>query len=151
MRTGQISKAACDFCWEEFTNSHTATVRGISNIPTDETYDNIRFLAENYLQPLRNHFGAITVTSGYRAPLVNKACGGASDSWHLRGCAADIKAPSALVLCQMTAFVHKRFLQQGIGYQELLPSKNGSSLWLHIAFNPQMEQSAMRCRLIVYK
>lgn len=44
------------------------------------------------LQNVRTHFGkAITITSAYRTPTKNNACGGAKYSQHLYGMAADIK------------------------------------------------------------
>ena len=46
----------------------------------------------NVLQKIRSHFGkAVTITSAYRTPTKNKACGGAIYSQHLYGRAADIK------------------------------------------------------------
>lgn len=45
----------------------------------------------NILQKIRNHFGkAVTITSAYRTPTKNKACGGTTYSQHLYGKAADI-------------------------------------------------------------
>lgn len=44
------------------------------------------------LQKIRSHFGkAVTITSAYRTPAKNKACGGTTYSQHLYGMAADIK------------------------------------------------------------
>ena len=44
------------------------------------------------LQKIRNHFGkSVTITSAYRTPGKNKACGGTLYSQHLYGRAADIK------------------------------------------------------------
>lgn len=44
------------------------------------------------LQKIREHFGKpLTITSGYRTPGHNKACGGAAYSQHLYGRAADFK------------------------------------------------------------
>ena len=44
------------------------------------------------LQKIRNHFGkSVTITSAYRTPGKNKACGGTTYSQHLYGRAADIK------------------------------------------------------------
>lgn len=44
------------------------------------------------LQKIRAHFGkAVTITSAYRTPTKNKACGGTTYSYHLYGMAADIK------------------------------------------------------------
>lgn len=52
--------------------------------------ENIIELAEN-LQLIRNHFNApITINSAYRSPAHNKAVGGAKNSQHLYGKAADI-------------------------------------------------------------
>lgn len=43
------------------------------------------------LQEARDHFGApITINSAYRTPAYNKKVGGAADSQHIRGTAADI-------------------------------------------------------------
>ena len=46
----------------------------------------------NVLQKIRSHFGkSVTITSAYRTPTKNKACGGTTYSQHLYGKAADIK------------------------------------------------------------
>lgn len=44
------------------------------------------------LQKIRTHFGkSVTITSAYRTPTKNKACGGSTYSQHLYGRAADVK------------------------------------------------------------
>lgn len=46
----------------------------------------------NALQKIRTHFGkSVTISSAYRTPGKNKACGGTTYSQHLYGKAADIK------------------------------------------------------------
>lgn len=46
----------------------------------------------NILQKIRNHFGAeVTINSAYRCKKHNAAVGGANDSFHMQGRAADIK------------------------------------------------------------
>lgn len=155
-KTGIIDRNHCgNFKWEEFyvTNSKDKDLKATNYPKTEEEYDNIRHLVRYYLQPLRNWLqGPVIINSGYRCYMVNQAVGGAKDSWHLKGCAADIRVSSALVGCQMVDFFHRRFNEQGIPYQELLLSKSGKTgnLWLHIAFNPDPLQSALRCRLMVY-
>lgn len=57
----------------------------------EDVKTNLAELAEN-LQVLRDHFGrSVTVTSGYRSPAHNVRIGGASDSFHVRGMAADLQ------------------------------------------------------------
>lgn len=44
-----------------------------------------------YVQKIRDHFKApVTINSGYRCPVHNKLIGGATNSYHSRGMAADI-------------------------------------------------------------
>ena len=63
--------------------------RGIE--PPEKYFENIVKLAQN-LQLIRDHFKKpVIITSGYRTPEHNKAVGGAKNSQHLYGKAADIK------------------------------------------------------------
>ena len=57
---------------------------------------NIEALVENVLDPLRERYGKpIIVNSGYRCAKHNKAVGGASNSQHMVGEAADIRPAEA--------------------------------------------------------
>lgn len=56
-----------------------------------EVVQNLSILAKQ-LQSLRDHLGkSVTITSGYRSKEHNKKIGGALDSFHVRGMAADIQ------------------------------------------------------------
>lgn len=73
------------FSWGEFT-------KNLARVPQSErVVDGIARLAY-YLEGVRNQFGnpVITINSGYRPPVINQAVGGASNSQHLYGAAADI-------------------------------------------------------------
>lgn len=50
---------------------------------------NLSRVAHEVLMPLRNRFGPIKVTSGYRNHRLNEAVSGSADSRHLTGCAVD--------------------------------------------------------------
>ena len=53
--------------------------------------ENVKALVENVLDPLREKYGKpIQVNSGYRCPKHNLAVGGATQSQHMNGEAADI-------------------------------------------------------------
>lgn len=84
-------KITDNFSLEEFTKSTTAIANNIDNTPTAYEKENIIRLVREILQPIRDKYGkAITVTSGYRSPVLNRYVKGSSTSQHLKGEAADI-------------------------------------------------------------
>lgn len=81
------------FTLKELTHSDTALRLGLDNTPGVTASDNLIYLVEKLLDPIRERYGApIIVISGYRSPAVNEAVGGVATSQHLRGEAADISA-----------------------------------------------------------
>lgn len=83
------------FSIKELTSSATAVRKGIDNTPTPTIRAALTALVSNVLDPLRELYGKpIIVTSGYRCPKLNKAVGGATNSQHTKGEAADIRSVS---------------------------------------------------------
>lgn len=81
-----------NFTLAELVFSPTAVQLGIKNEPTPDQIHKLEALCKNVLQPLRDYFGKpIVISSGFRSRELNKAVGGASDSQHMRGEAADIR------------------------------------------------------------
>lgn len=78
----------------EVTVSKTAKKHGISNEPTIEHLENLKAIAQNVFQPLRDHFNTpIFVSSGYRSEALSKKIKGASrTSQHTKGEALDLDA-----------------------------------------------------------
>lgn len=80
------------FTLEELTFSDTAARQGMDNTPTAVVVDNLRRVA-CVLEQIREAINRpIYVSSGYRSPAVNRAVGGAENSAHVSGLAADIRA-----------------------------------------------------------
>jgi zinc D-Ala-D-Ala carboxypeptidase len=87
----QLSK---NFALVELITSQEAARRGLDNTPTPQVITNLTNLVKNVLQPLRDLVGKpIVISSGYRSPAVNSAIGGAINSEHMTGCAADFTIP----------------------------------------------------------
>lgn len=76
----------------EFETSAVACKHKLNNkIPNDVVRDNLLSLIAQVLDPAREKLGSpIIVSSGYRSGTVNKLVGGAYNSKHLYGRAADI-------------------------------------------------------------
>ena len=69
----------------------TATsVREVDNTPSLEEAENLRFLCTQLLDPVRERFGPLFVTSGFRSREVNTIIRGSPTSEHIRGLAGDV-------------------------------------------------------------
>ena len=84
----QLSK---NLSLSEMIISDSAKRAGISNMPSEEHLANMKKLAMNIFQPIREHFNQpIHISSGYRSTELNKLIGGAASSQHSSGEAMDI-------------------------------------------------------------
>jgi len=80
-----------DISLEQCVKSDYAIRHGIDNTPDKDQINNLQYLADKILQPLRNHYGNdIFFNSVYRCKQINDAAGSTDTSLHLIGCAADI-------------------------------------------------------------
>ncbi len=74
-------------------HSDTARERRIDNTPPPELIPNLRLLARG-LDRIRLLLGhPLDISSGYRSPALNAAVGGARNSQHSQGLAADFTCP----------------------------------------------------------
>ena len=80
-----------NFSLLELTKSDTAIRRGIDNEPNADQIDKLKLLCENILQPVRDHFGRVKVTSGFRSIELCEAIGSSARSQHAKAEAADFE------------------------------------------------------------
>ena len=80
-----------NFSLSELTKSDTAIRKGIDNNPNPEQIDKLKTLCEKILQPVRDHFGRVTITSCYRSPELCIAIGSKVSSQHALAEAADFE------------------------------------------------------------
>ena len=127
------------FTLQELTRSQTARQRGLDNTPDAAVVENLQSLVTHILDPLRQLWGSpLYVNSGYRSPAVNAAVGGARNSQHLTGCAADITAgtPKKNRKLLKLLLLHA----PAIPFDQLIAERcdsNGNPRWLHISYSPR--------------
>ena len=132
-----------NFTLEELTKSQTAVRQGLDNAPNAQQTENLRDLALNVLQPIRDKLKIpFTPSSGFRSVLVNRATGGSENppSDHLTGCAADIELPG-LSNYDLACWIRDNleFKQCILEYYEIGKPNSG---WVHVSYdkNNNMKQ-----------
>jgi zinc D-Ala-D-Ala carboxypeptidase len=71
-----------NFTLQELTKSDTAVRLGVDNNPNANQIEKLKLLCENILQPVRDHFGPVTITSGFRSPALCVRIGSSVNSQH---------------------------------------------------------------------
>jgi len=104
---------------------------------------NMNTLVDKIIDPLREKVGAIRVNSGYRTPAYNKQIGGATNSQHCRGEAADI-FPLEKDIDNVFALIIREFK-----YDQVILEKKGDVRWLHISYKAEgNRQKAMTANVV---
>jgi uncharacterized protein YcbK (DUF882 family) len=80
-----------NFTLQELIKSDTAIRKGIDNNPNSDQVEKLKALCENVLQPVRDHFGRVKVTSGFRSPELCVAIGSSINSQHSKAEACDFE------------------------------------------------------------
>ena len=114
------------FTLEELTKSETALSYGIDNTPPERFVPNLHRLMD-YLDRVREAYGKpIRVSSGYRCRDLNRAVGGADDSQHKQGLAADLVVPD---MEHLMAVIRKLG-----GFDQLIDERpKGRGRWVHVS------------------
>ena len=126
----------------EVTRSETAKRRKIDNAPTDEHIENLKILAANIFQPMRDHFGKpIYISSGYRSEALNKAIKGSKTSQHCKGEAIDIDNDNANNgVTNRDIF---EFIRDNLKFDQLInefPVK-GEPSWVHVSYSKTQQRN----------
>ena len=124
-----------NFSLAEMTKSETALRLDLPNDPEPDHLENMKALAENVLQPVRNYFGmGVKVNSAYRHPDVNKAVGGSTTSDHCKGMAADIEIPG-IPNAELAEWIQNNLEFRQLILEFYTPGVPDSG-WVHVSYNP---------------
>lgn len=135
-------KLTNNFTLKELTSSGTAQRKGYTEqfTPPKEVIDNLKELCINVLQPIREALEApLRVSSGYRCERLNKSIGGAANSQHVKGQAADInfykkgKEKNGILLDEILSL----YYAGNLVFDQLIiefPDENDIPDWIHISY-----------------
>jgi hypothetical protein len=124
----------------EMTRSESAKRAGISNAPTKQHIENMKLLATNVFQPVRDYFKRpIHLSSGYRSSELNASIKGASKtSQHSLGEAMDIDMDGT----EITNAQVFNYIKDNLNFDQLIwefgTDKNPS--WVHVSFKSNGKQ-----------
>lgn len=125
------------FTIAELCESHTAMKLHIPNIPHPEHCRNLMMLTDVLLDPIREAWGGpLIVTSGFRCNELNKAVGGAKNSQHLNGQAADLTTLGCNWLKNYQLF--EMIKKSDLPFDQLIAEKNAQGNrcgWVHISWS----------------
>ncbi|MDD3124116.1 MAG: D-Ala-D-Ala carboxypeptidase family metallohydrolase, partial [Candidatus Izemoplasmatales bacterium] len=116
------------FTLKELCRSNVAEVRRIENKPNQQQIDSLTALVDNVLDPLRERFKRpIIINSGFRSKDLNGAVGGASNSQHMKGEAADIYAGTKEGNRELFELIRKH-----LPFDQLINENDFS--WIHVSY-----------------
>ena len=124
-----------NFSLQELIKSDTAIRKGIDNNPNADQIEKLKALCENILQPVRDHFGRVKVTSGYRSPELCTAIGSSINSQHAKAEAADFEVMGT-DNAELADWIHSNLSYDQLILEYYTPGEPNSG-WIHCSYIPE--------------
>jgi len=117
--------------YKEAVGSNYAKQKGIKNKPNEEQVENMKLLAEEVFEPLREWVDApIKVNSMFRSKELNSAIKGSLKSSHLNGEAMDITSMGGKSNLEMF-----HYIKDNLEFDQLIWEFGKEPKWLHVSYN----------------
>jgi len=117
--------------YKEAVGSNYAKQKGIKNKPNEEQVENMKLLAEQVFEPLREWVGCpIRVNSMFRSKELNSAIKGSLKSSHLNGEAMDITSMGGKSNLEMFHYIRTE-----LDFDQLIWEFGKEPKWLHVSYN----------------
>ena len=117
--------------YKEAVGSNYAKQSGIKNKPNEEQVENMKLLAKEVFEPLREWVDApIKVNSMFRSKELNSAIKGSLKSSHLNGEAMDITSMGGKSNLEMFHYIRTE-----LDFDQLIWEFGKEPKWLHVSFN----------------
>ena len=125
-----------NFSLLELTKSDTAIRKCINNNPNAEQIEKLKALCENILQPVRDHFGRVKVTSGFRSVELCTAIGSSANSQHAKAEAADFECVG-VDNAELADWIHRELPYDQLILEFYTPGEPNSG-WIHCSYTEGM-------------
>ena len=129
-----------NFSLQELIKSDTAIRKGIDNNPNADQIEKLKRLCENVLQPVRDQFGRVKVTSGFRSPELCLAIGSSVNSQHAKAEAVDFEV-LGVDNAEVADWVYRNIQTDQLILEYYTPGEPNSG-WIHaswVEFNPRAQ------------
>ena len=125
--------------YKEADGSNYAKQKGIKNKPNEEQVENMKLLAQEVFEPLREWVDApIKVNSMFRSKELNSAIKGSLKSSHLNGEAMDITSMGGKSNLEMF-----HWIKDNLCFDQLIWEFGKEPKWLHVSFSKNNRQQVL--------
>ena len=138
-----------NFSLRELTASTIAVRHGVEEqfSPPPQAMVNITSLTQNILQPVRDQFGRVRVSSCFRHPHVNEIAGGSSTSDH---CCSSTKAAAdfEVISEEVSNLELAQWIRDNLKFSQLIlefynPEEGPNSGWVHASYDSVDQDNKM--------
>jgi uncharacterized protein YcbK (DUF882 family) len=129
-----------NFSLQELIKSDTAIRKGIDNNPNADQIEKLKELCENILQPVRDHFGRVKVTSGFRSATLCEAIGSSSRSQHCKAEAADFECVG-IDNAELADWIKDNLPYDQLIVEYYTPGEPNSG-WIHCSYVPDQPRAS---------
>ena len=129
-----------NYTLSEMTKSDTAIRKGINNNPNAEQIEKLKTLCEKILQPVRDHFGRVKVTSGFRSVELCQAIGSSVNSQHAKAEAADFEV-IGVDNAELADWIHRELEWDQLILEFYTPGEPNSG-WIHCSVTEGMPRKS---------
>ena len=125
-----------NFTLQELIKSDTAIRLDINNNPNSGQIEKLKALCENILQPVRDHFGRVKVTSCFRSVDLCLAIKSSANSQHAKAEAADFEV-IGVDNCELADWIHRELEWDQLILEFYTPGEPNSG-WIHCSITEGM-------------
>lgn len=132
---------------EELTHSDTAIKLGIVNQPNQLQLANLKRLANEVFEPVREHFKVpIHISSGYRIMNLNQAVKGSVTSQHCSGEAIDIDMKEGKVTNKMIF----DYIKDNLKFDQIIAEfgTKDNPDWVHVSYSDKNRNQVLRAKKV---